>query len=124
MEGSSYFLPGKLASKAATFLLDTGCTTNFLSWRLFDTLSARDHVNLEPYEGEHGTLADGSCILFYGVIELAGRVRDQVISETFIVSQLKEDAILGMPFLKRDKCHFNFNKSAVVIARRDLACVD
>jgi len=58
------------------------------------------------------------------VIELAGRVRDQVISETFIVSQLKEDAILGMPFLKRDKCHFNFNKSAVVIARCDLACVD
>jgi len=87
--GSSYFLPGKLAGKAATFLLDTRCTTNLLSRRLFDTLSA----SLEPYKGEHGTLADGSCIPFYGVIELTGRVCDQVISETFIVSQLKEDAI-------------------------------
>jgi len=94
--GSSYFLPGKLAGKAVTFLLDT----NLLSWCLFDTLSASDRASLEPYEGKHGMLADGLCIPFYGVIELTGRVRDQVISESFIVSHFKEDAILGMPFLK------------------------
>jgi len=47
-----------------------------------------------------------------------------VISETFIVSQLKEDAIMGMPFLKRHKCHIDFNKSAVMMAGRELACVD
>jgi len=93
--GSSYFLPGKLAGKAATFLLDIGCTRNLLCQRLFDTLA-----NLDPYEGAHHTLTNGSCISFYGVIELTGRVRDQVISETFIVSQLKVDAILGMSFLK------------------------
>jgi len=52
---SSYFLPSKLAGKAATFLLNTECTTNLLSWHLFDTLSARDWANLEPYEEEHGT---------------------------------------------------------------------
>jgi len=122
--GSSYFLPGKLAGKAVTFLLDTGCTTNLLSRRLFDTLSARDRASLEPYERDHGTLADGSCIPFYGVVELTGRVVDQVINETFIVSQLKEDAILGMPFLKQHRCHIDFNKSAVMMAGRELACVD
>jgi len=67
--GSSYFLPAKLAGKAVTFLLDTGCTTNLLSRRLFDILSARDRSSLEPYDGEHGTLADGSGIPFYGVVE-------------------------------------------------------
>jgi len=122
--GSSYFLPSKLAGKAVTFLLDTGCTPNLLSRRLFDTLSARDRASLELYEGEHGTLADGSCIPFYEVVELTGRVRDQVINETFILSQFKEDAILGMPFLKRHRCHIDFTKSAVVMARRELACVD
>jgi len=122
--GSSYFLPGKLTGKAATFLLDTGCTTNLLSRRLFDTLSARERASLEPYEGKHGTLADGLCIPFYGVIELTGRVCDQVLNKTFIVSQLKDDAILGMPFLKRHRGHINFNKSAVVMARRELACVN
>jgi len=122
LHGSSYLLPGKLAGKAATFLLDTGCTTHLLSRRLFDTPNARDWVNLEPYEGEHDTLVDGSCIPFYGVIELTGRVCDQVISETFIVSQLKKDVILGMPFCV--KCHIDFSKSAVMMAGHELACVD
>jgi len=33
---SSYFLPGKMAGKAVTFLLDSGYTTNLLSRQLFD----------------------------------------------------------------------------------------
>jgi len=69
---------------------------------------------LEPYEGEYGTLADGSCIPFYGIIELTGRVRDQTIQETFIVGQLNEDVILGMPFL-RHGCRIDFSKSAMLM---------
>jgi len=69
-------------------------------------------------------LADGSCIPFYGIVELTGRVRDQAIQGTFNVSQLKEDAILGMPFLKGHECHIDFSKSAVVMAGRELTCVD
>jgi len=122
--GNSYFLPGKITGKAVAFLLDSGCTTNLIGRRLFDTLSAKVQGEMEPYNGEYGTLADGSCIPFYGIIELMGRVRDQAIRETFIVSQLKEDAIFGMPFLKRHGCHIDFGKSAMVMAGRDLACVD
>jgi len=58
------------------------------------------------------------------VVELMRRVRNQTIWETFIVSQLKEDAILEMPFLKRHKCHIDFSKSAVVMAEHELTCVD
>jgi len=122
--GSSYFLPRKILGKAATFLLNTGFTTNLLSRRLFDTLGARERASLEPYEGVHGTLADGSCIPFYGIISLPGRVRDQAIHETFIVSQLMEDAILGMPFLETHQCRMDFHKSVVVMAGRELVCVD
>jgi len=122
--GSSYFLPGKILGKAATFLLDTGCTTSMLSRRLFDILGARERASLEPYERAHGTVADGSCIPFYGVISLPGRVRDQAIHETFIVSQLKEDAILGMPFLEKHQCRMDFRKSVVVMTGRELVCVD
>jgi len=70
--GSTYFLPGNLASKAATLLFDTGCTTNLFSLRLFDTLSARYRANLESYEAKPSTLADESCILLYSVNELTG----------------------------------------------------
>jgi len=122
--GNSYFLPAKIAGKAVTFLLDSGCTTNLVSHQLFDTLSAKLRGEMEPYNGECCTLADGSCILFDGIIELTGRVRDQTIQEMFIVSQLKEDAILGMSFLKRHGCHIDFSKSAIVMSGRELACVN
>jgi len=48
---------------------------------------------------------------------MPGRLRDQAIHETFIVSQLKEDTILGMPFLEKHQCHMDFQKSVVVMAR-------
>jgi len=69
-------------------------------------------------------MTDGSCIHFYGIISLPGRARDQAIHETFIVSQLKEDAILGMPFLEKHQCRMDFQKPVVVMARRELVCVD
>jgi len=79
---------------------------------------------LEPYEGDHGTLADGSCIPFYGIIELPGSVRDRTIQETFIIGQLQEDAILGMPFLQRHGCRIDFGKSAILMGDKELSCVD
>jgi len=95
---SSYFLPGKILGKAATFLLDTGCTTDLLSRRLFDILGARERASLEPYKGAHGSLASGSCIPFYSLITPPGGVHDV---EMFTLSQLKLDTILGMPFLEK-----------------------
>jgi len=76
------------------------------------------------WRGGHGTLADGSCIPFCGIIELAGRVRDRNIQETFIIGQLNEDAILGMPFLQRHGCHIDFSKSVMVMGNKELTCVD
>jgi len=122
--GNSYFLPGKIAGKPATFLLDSGCTTNLISRQLFDTLSTKVRNELEPYDGEYGTLADWLCIPFYGIIELTGCARDQAIQETFIAGQLKEDAILRMPFLKRHGCRIDFSKSAMLMGDRELTSVD
>jgi len=122
--GSSFFLPGHIAVKPAHFLLDSGCTTNIRSRQFFDTLRVAIKKRLAPYEGGHGTLADGSCIPFCGIIELAGCVRNQPIQETFIVGQLKEDAILEMPFLQRHGCHIDFSKSVMVMGNKELICVD
>jgi len=122
--GESYFLPGKVAGKAVTFLLDLGCSTNILSKRVFDTLPPKERRELTPHTGEPGTLADGSRLPFYGVVELTGRVRGQAIRETFVLSKLTEDAILGMPFLKRHGCHIDFNRSIVLADGNELACVD
>jgi len=47
-----------------------------------------------------------------------------VIHKTFIVSHMKEDAILGMPFLEKHRCPKDFLESAVMMAGKELACVD
>jgi len=42
----------------------------------------------------------------------------------FIVRHLKENAILGMPFQEKHQCNMNnFQKSAMVMAGKKLACV-
>jgi len=120
---SSFFLPGHIAGKPTHFLLDSGCTTNILSPQFFDTLGVAIK-RLASYEGDHGTLADGSCIPFCGIIKLAGRVRNQNIQEIFIVGQLNEDAILGMPYLQRHRCHINFSKSVKLMGDKELTCID
>jgi len=97
---------------------------NLLSRRVFNTLPLKERKELAPYTGEPGTLADESSIPFDGVIELTGRVRDQAIKEIFVISPLEEDAILGMPFLKRHGCRIDFSKSAVLMAGKELTCVD
>jgi len=58
----SYFLPGKVVGRAVIFLLNSGCTTNLLSRRVFEALPRQNRSKVRPYTGEHGTLADGSCI--------------------------------------------------------------
>jgi len=96
---------------------------NLLSCRVFDALLLKERRGIEPYTGEHGTLEDGLCIFFYGIVELTGRVLDQVIQEAFIISQLEEDASLRMPFLKRHRCRIDFSRSAMLMAGRELTCV-
>jgi len=94
-----------------------------LSWRLFDILGAQEWASLKSYKGTHGTLADGLCIPFDGIITLPGRVCDQAIYQTLIISHLKEDAIRRMLFLEKHQHHMNFRKSAVVV-EKELACVE
>ncbi|XP_067949417.1 uncharacterized protein [Watersipora subatra] len=72
----------------------------------------------------YGLMADGSKLQFYGLIRLTGRVRDVPIEENFIVSQISEDAILGVPFLISHRCHVEFDQPVISIEDRKLSCTD
>jgi len=47
-----------------------------------------------------------------------------VTHKTFIISQLKDDAILWLIIMKKQECHIDFCNSAVVMAGHELVCVD
>ena len=120
---SSYFLPGRIEGRALNFLVDTGCNTNLLAKHVFDRLPRRVKDQLEECE-THGRMADGTKLPFYGVLRVPTRLRDVRIEETYVVSQLSEDAILGMPFLAAHECALSFQKPVLTIDGQELACSD
>ena len=81
-----YFLPGRVQGLPVQFLIDTGCTTNLLGKHVFDRLPRAVRATLQKDAGPHGTMADGTILELYGVIELPCRLRDRAITETFVVS--------------------------------------
>ena len=119
----SYFLPGKTEGTPALFLLDTGCNTNLISKHVFDRLTNKIKQTLEPCSS-HGVMADGTRLPFYGIIQLTGRLREIKFQETFVVSQINEDAILGMPFLTKHGCTMEFNRPTVTVDGKELLCTD
>ena len=55
---------------------------------------------------------------------MATRLRDVKIEETFVVSSISEDAILGMPFLAAHNCTMDFGRPVLTINGRELTCTD
>ena len=120
---ASYFIPGKVEGRSAQFLLDTGCTTNLLAKHVFDRLPERIRSQKQEY-ASHGLLADGTRLPFFGMIRLFVRLRQVKLEETFVVSQISEDAILGMPFLVEQGCAMDFTKPVIQLGGQEVRCTD
>ena len=119
----SYFVPGEVAGHPVRFLLDTGCTTNLLSKHIFDRLPREIRAKKEDY-AKHGLLADGTRLPFFGILQLDIRLSEMKTRETFIVSQIDEDAILGMPFLVEHHCAMEFRKPVLQLDGQEVRCTD
>ena len=46
-------------------------------------------------------LADGSRLPFHGQVTIGGKLGAVSFCEDFLISRIKEDVILGMPFLEK-----------------------
>ena len=52
---------------------------------------------------------------FYGEVELSCQIPHLSWTETFIVGHLKDDAILGMPFLVKQQCQLSFKDATLQV---------
>ena len=120
---SSYFLPGKAAGLIMLYLVDTGCNTKLTSKRIFNRIPQHIQDQLTSCD-THGQMADGTKLPFYGVVQVPIKVKDAKLEEIFVVSQISEDTILGMPFLANHDCRMDFTKPVVTIRKRELVCTD
>ena len=120
---ASYFIPGKVEGRPAQFLLDTGCTTNLLGKHVYDRLPEKIRSQRKEY-ATHGLLADGTRLPFYGILQLNIRLRQVKTQEVFIISQINEDAILGMPFLVDRQCKMDFRRPVLLLDGHEVKCTD
>ena len=112
-----------MEGRPAQFLLDTGCTTNLLAKHVFDRLP--ESIRSQTQEcARYGLLADGTRLPFYGIVKLNIRLRQVKTEEVFIISQINEDAILGMPFLVDRHCSMDFRKPIIQLDGHELKCTD
>ena len=121
--GPSYFIPGKVEGKPVLCLLDTGCTTNLIGKHVFDRLPEGLRKQLVESDTT-GMMADGTRLPFYGVIPLRIRLKELLVDEKLVVSQISEDIILGMPFIANHNCSIDFHSTRVMVDGRQIECMD
>ena len=98
------------------YLVNIGCNTNLISKRIFDPLPRHIQDQLMSCD-THGQTADGTKLPLYGVAQIPIKVRDVRLKKSFVVSQIREDTILGMLFLANHDCRIDFTKPVVTIGK-------
>ena len=121
---SSYFQPGSIAGRPVSYLIDTGCATNLIARRVFQRLPKVIKEAMVTLEDRGGVLADGSRIIFEGMVRLELKVRTEVFLTTLLIGNIREDVILGMPFLKEHACSLEFGEPYLIVKGRRLLCTD
>ena len=112
-----------MEGRPVLFLLVTGCTTNLLSKHVLDCVPERIRAQKEEYS-KHGLLAGSTRLPFYGLLRLDIRLRQVKTEETFIISQINKDAILGMPFLVECRCAMDFHRPVLRLDNQEVKCTD
>ena len=118
------YLPGRVGRIAVRYLLDSGCTLNILSKRIFNKLPQVTKKSMKPFHCNTGTLADGSGLPIEGQVELDSRLRSEMINVSWVVANIEPDAILGMPFLLGNNCQLFCSNFTLVMNGKTLRCSD
>ena len=119
----TWYLPGKVGRVPVQILVDTGCTTNLMSKKIFDKLDKATRETVEPHES-YGVTASGAKMPFFGLIKTSLKIRHFVTEETFVVGDSDEDIILGMSFLTRQDCSLDFRRGVLELQGKKLMCTD
>lgn len=95
-----------------TCLIDTGATTSFISWKIFEELAEGDSNWLEDEQGK--TYTAGAIELpTMGRIELTLEIGGAELAHNFIVAHIEENVILGMDFLRQNKVQWNWEEGTL-----------
>ena len=89
----------------------------------FDRLAKRFQEALVAYDS-HGILADGSTLPIYGKVRLHGSMGGIDFNAEFLVGKIRDDVILGIPFLEDNGCRLTFGQGSIELKGKVVPCTD
>ena len=95
-------------------LLDTGCTHSLVSKAIFDQI-APDSVPYLENSLQQIMVADGSISTVLGCVSLKFEVDGQTFKHKMLVTDVVEDVILGMDFIRSHEVKMNISSDEVSI---------
>lgn len=104
---SGIFIEVGLYDKQLRFLVDTGATVTIVSkCMIADVLSDKPLSKLST----DILIADGTPLKVYGTQEVQFSVQGMLFDHTIVVADLNVDGILGLDFLRLNKCAVDLEK--------------
>ena len=100
-------------------LVDTGAERTFLSEEIYKEHFA--HVPLDRVKFRLSAI-NGSGVSVLGSCELEIRLRSHHFRHEFVVADVGEEAILGVDFLRRYKCHWDWEEEQLHVGNMSISC--
>lgn len=120
---ASYFVAGKIEGLLARFLVDCGCTTN-----LIENTCSIDYLRCSRLLCRKPIVADARWM--GPIYDSTGRSRQKgewgscLLQDKFVVSRIRDDVILGIPFLVAHGCLIRVGSPTIELEGVQLACMD
>ena len=113
-------LPARMNRSNVACIVDTGCTSNFISEQLVTSRLFRDqHLDIQPSNFAI-KLADGHIVYSIGRVEVRLQINARVFSVMVtILPRLSHDLILGMEFCQKNGVIIDCGKREVTMGKTD-----
>lgn len=120
---TAYYVAAKIGSQRQLLMLDSGCSKSLIPKTIFDQLPEHCCTPMTPIR-QHGILANGDTIQFYGTTVLQIQLGTCTIQQPCIVADAQQHVLLGLDFFETQKCKLDFQHCKLFCGETRLQCCD
>ena len=108
--------------KYVSILIDTGANITILSTKLLNSWDPSSRPEIEPVKMNLLT-ATGESSPFYGKTKLQLEIGKRSYENEFLLTDIKDNGILGMDFLTKYKCDLMLSKGYILLNKERIPCI-
>ena len=117
------YVHGVLAGKELQLLIDSGASVSILSSKVYHSL-ARLKPELFGSSRKRLVTADGNSCDVEGSVVLKVAIGKEIFDLEFVVANVTDQAILGMPALSHLGCTLDFSRNSLMCRDIRIPCFD